>query len=178
MREARKATGLKSYQFAEKAGIDSSQYSKAERGIEGLGSEKIKQIVKAHGINMDFLSTGKGEILHSGNDGGQGVSKDDPLTVKSLARALEDQAAANLKHANNYEKFIDLLKGIDQKLVSNLDTIARGQDAGFGLLAEHVMRDVRREVDYNQEKADEILDEIARKTGPDLWAKMKGRIVP
>lgn len=63
MKTAREVIDLGSTEFAKKGSIDQSQYSKAERGIEGLGPEKMTQLLQAHGINPDYIATGKGEIL-------------------------------------------------------------------------------------------------------------------
>jgi len=60
---AREKIGANKRQFATVAGVDVSQYGRVERGDEGFGREKLIQIAERHGLNMEFLSTGKGPIF-------------------------------------------------------------------------------------------------------------------
>lgn len=60
---ARESLNKTQAEFVEGLKVDQSALSKAERGIEGLGPEKIRTLVEANGINPDFITSGKGDIL-------------------------------------------------------------------------------------------------------------------
>jgi transcriptional regulator with XRE-family HTH domain len=80
LKTARESLKLSRTVFANKGGIDQSQYSKAERGIEGLGPEKLNELMLAHGLNPDYIATGKGEIL---------LSNEREVSLNDIARMLQ-----------------------------------------------------------------------------------------
>lgn len=51
--------------FADKAGIDPSQYSKAERGVKWLGDDKVEELCSKWDVSHDWLYTGKGIMKES-----------------------------------------------------------------------------------------------------------------
>src|SRR6185312_13309455 len=68
IKKARDAIGLSLAEFAGPVKIDTSRFSKIERGIEGIGLPQIIALAEKHRINIMFLVTGQGEILQNGPD--------------------------------------------------------------------------------------------------------------
>lgn len=62
LRIIREQAGLNPRQMALSAGIDPSQYQKAEKGQQKLGSEKIFGLATKYGINAQWILTGEGEM--------------------------------------------------------------------------------------------------------------------
>jgi transcriptional regulator with XRE-family HTH domain len=115
LKEAREAKGLNKSSFAEQAGIDISQYSKAERGIEGLGPDKLKLLVNKHGINADYLVTGKGEILQNN------LPTKEEFQLQSPVHFTADQLfAMYMKSVERQDKLLEaqvgILKSIESKM--------------------------------------------------------------
>lgn len=59
------AETVTSADFANKAGVNPSHYSKAERGIKGLGEDKLMELCAQWDIGHDWLYTGKGPMKES-----------------------------------------------------------------------------------------------------------------
>lgn len=127
LERARLKVGLSKGRFAKIAGVDASQYGRVERGEEGLGRENLLSIAEKHGVNVDFLSTGKGPVLikdvnKSITDAGPEVIPVIPeLTqaqvISILAGALKDQADA-------FKAQAELMKSIESKMARE-DTQAK-----------------------------------------------------
>lgn len=63
LKEARTVLDLESQVFAEKAGIDKKNYSSIETSERSVGDRVLRDITKAHGINLKWLMTGEGEMF-------------------------------------------------------------------------------------------------------------------
>lgn len=68
LKEARMTIALKSGDFARKAGIDPRNYSSIENGKRPIGDRSIRDICSAHGIDLNWLLTGEGEMLKEAAD--------------------------------------------------------------------------------------------------------------
>jgi hypothetical protein len=109
------------------AGVDISQYGRAERGIEGLGREKIMALAEKHGLNVDFISTGKGQILK-----GQEEKKDAPASgvQPPAAHYTPDQLFAMFLHVTEAQTAIlDKIKGDTGKVVATTENLWNGLQA-------------------------------------------------
>ena len=135
---ARQRIGLKARPFAIKGGIDISQYSKIERGEAGLSREKISEVAKIHGINMDFITTGKGPIL-IGEEEVFEKTKVEP-TMKEILMVL----------AKGFTAQAETLKSIESKMARQ-DSQAN-IEANLGLVLETL-----RTVAVRQEADEEIM---------------------
>lgn len=82
LKAARSAKDMTQGEFAAPACIDVSQYSRIERGVEGISLPKTVALSESHGINVLYLITGKGEILHNDQPGA-------PLNLDDIARMLQ-----------------------------------------------------------------------------------------
>lgn len=108
--------------FASDAGVDISQYAKAEKGAKGLGNSKLMDLCSTWGINMDYLLTGKGhpfDAAQSREATGAHVANGSPLTGAHVT--LQDH--------------INLLKDYNEKLFtllnSSLGSLQEGQRAAI-----------------------------------------------
>lgn len=114
LEKARLKLGLNKAKFATPAGIDTSQYGRAERGEEGLGREKLHLLAEKHGVNPDFLFMGRGPILenevHRGND------EDDIVKELTPGQILTLLARANEKHAETLAIHARILDRIESKM--------------------------------------------------------------
>lgn len=68
VREAIRPVSPNTRQFALKADVDPSQYNKAEKGIKGLGNNKLLGLCSTWSINKDWLFTGKGNMFETANE--------------------------------------------------------------------------------------------------------------
>lgn len=57
--------GVSARQFAIKLGVDPSQYLKTEKGKYELSHEAAAELSSAYSVNLDWLFTGKGQMLQS-----------------------------------------------------------------------------------------------------------------
>ena len=77
LKQARLKFGLSSTNFAKKAGINPNNYSSIESGDRTIGPRLLKEISQAHGIRIEWITTGEGPMMlgdidASGNVGGAG----------------------------------------------------------------------------------------------------------
>jgi transcriptional regulator with XRE-family HTH domain len=61
--QVRERIGSKPYPFSLKAGIDSSQYNRAEDGKAILGAEKLLGLLTEYRVNLNWLIGGEGSML-------------------------------------------------------------------------------------------------------------------
>lgn len=74
LKQARLKFGLSSTNFAKKAGINPNNYSSIESGDRTIGPRLLKEISQAHGIRIEWITTGEGPMMlgdidASGNHG-------------------------------------------------------------------------------------------------------------
>lgn len=154
LERARLKVGLSKGRFAKVAGVDASQYGRVEKGEEGFGRDKLLLIAEKHGINVDFLSTGKGAILAKDvinkiiSDAGANAIEIIPeLTqgqvISILANALKDQAKAFADQAEILKEMKkEMARGDTQanmeinldEVRSIVDKISKGQNKGLEVL--------------------------------------------
>lgn len=153
--------------IAEKTGYKKttvSEYLNTKEPSEAF----IRTFAKQFELDFEQIWTGKrGEDeKRQKNDG---TEETQPL--EKLASALADQAAANkiqaIANKENAEAINKLASAIE-KMGTNFGTILNTQDAGFGLVAELLSRQVRIDANGNEEKVKRDLDEIAKRIGPGL----------
>lgn len=159
--------------------VDTSQYAKYEKG-GALGMDKLMELCSAWGISEDWLLTGKGAMFSDKSDKslevhefevGYNSESSEKESLDKLSQALADQAEANkiqaIANKENAEAINKLASAI-QSLGLNFGTILSTQDAGFGLVAELVSRQVHKDANGNEEKVKSDLDEIAQRIGQGL----------
>lgn len=94
LKEARMTLALKSGDFAKKAGIDPRNYSSIETGKRPIGDRSIRDICSAHGIDLNWLLTGEGEMLKpqgaSPIEGAKGIPYYDMDVTASITESFND----------------------------------------------------------------------------------------
>ncbi len=75
LKQARLKFGLSSTAFAKKAGINPNNYSSIESGDRTIGLRLLREISQAHGVRIEWLTTGEGPMMQGDIDasGNQGV---------------------------------------------------------------------------------------------------------
>jgi len=139
-----------------------SEYLKKKPPSEAF----IRTFSEKFEVNFDAIWKGENKQ----EDRGEPIEQDS-LSLNQLAKALADQALASKIQAEankeNAEAMNKLASAI-QNISLNFGTILSTQDAGFGLVAELVNRQVHKDAKGNAEKAKSDLDEIAQRIGPGL----------
>lgn len=144
-------------QFAKRAkGVDESQYSKFEKGGP-MGNKKIMELCSVWGISVDWVYRGEGGMFV-----GQvpaAPPKEKPGPSKGRAKGIEERI----------EEIDDRSTEIEVSLRRNL----ANQDGLLQLVTVILYRDCLREAKGNEEKAEEILDEILRRTLLEQYSHLK-----
>lgn len=68
LKQARLKFGLSSTAFAKKAGINPNNYSSIESGDRTIGIRLLREISQAHGIRIEWLTTGEGPMMQGDID--------------------------------------------------------------------------------------------------------------
>lgn len=129
--------------YAIAAGIDPSQYAKAEKGDQQLGPEKLYGLSTTYSIRLEWLIAGAGNMLISNTDA-------DPANL--LRMVINNQgiiattSEAAIKAVENTTKLVDKIlptvdylkgkvEGVDSKLVE-LTQLVAGRFAAMGVPAQ------------------------------------------
>jgi len=167
-------------EIAEKTRIGQPTVSMYLSGKRPVALKFFRTFCKAYDLDYEELIKKGREINKrpgvSGGDAPAENSKEITRAMLDQAKALKDQAEANKLQAEankkNAEAFNRLASAIENMSVS-FGTILSSQDAGFGLVAELVNRQVHNDANGNEEKVKLDLDEIARRIGPGLGSIAK-----
>jgi transcriptional regulator with XRE-family HTH domain len=87
LRQLRQKLGLTQSQMAQKLGVTLNTYQRYELGNRSLTVEKLQQLRKHFGVNLNWLLTGEGGMFESYNDGGK--VKQLLKTLKGIIEELE-----------------------------------------------------------------------------------------
>lgn len=119
-------------------------------GYPGVSSDIITAIAKGYpSVDTNWILTGEGAML------------------------LEQQKGPALSQAKGIEERIKEIDTRTADIQSSLDTVQDTQNWVAGLVGEILNMLVKKEANGNQEKEKQLLDEIAKKIGPDLPAFLK-----
>lgn len=127
LKHVRELINVNPSQFAKQAGVDISQYNKAEKGEKGLGSKKFLDLCSKWNLNPDYILTGKGSMFADTlqDSGRQSFipAADLPADTKALyERWLSDKDKTQQQfHATNLG-LIELLKNKLDEIAANLMT--------------------------------------------------------
>lgn len=105
--KAREALGLNPRQFALKAKVDPSAYLKAEAGKPGLGKKKYMDISSEHGINLNWLLRGEGEMFTTPHLNTSYLDEFPPLVNRSSDPAGSRLAKLREKSGLSVRQFAD-----------------------------------------------------------------------
>jgi transcriptional regulator with XRE-family HTH domain len=87
LRLLRQKLGLTQSQMAQKLGVTLNTYQRYELGNRNLTVEKLQQLRKLFGVNLNWLLTGEGGMFESYND--KEKVKQHLRALKSIVEELE-----------------------------------------------------------------------------------------
>ncbi|MDP4256334.1 MAG: hypothetical protein Q8938_20195 [Bacteroidota bacterium] len=148
--------------FALNVGADPSFFSKIMKGEKPLTENIAKGLFEKYGVNEDWLFTGQGpkyKLAEVENEDYRG----------KYIKVLEENNQLLKKERSELAAKVEDIQ-------ASLASALKRQDAGFGLVAELLKRDVHREAKGNPGRVKKILGEILRKAGPDLSPNLKESI--
>ncbi len=98
--------GVSLNQFSKKIGVSNAYFSKQKKNNANVGSHIIEKIVRIYpDINIEWLITGEGDMIKSGESPG-GASSADNRHLNMLEKQLQDKEL----HIKDLQKSIDLLQ--------------------------------------------------------------------